>query len=70
MAELRSITNAQGDAIVTTEKDWQNIESANFPTAIPVWRVDMQIQFAGDDGQKLLSAIETRLNKKGRTAEG
>jgi tetraacyldisaccharide 4'-kinase len=61
MAELRSTTGLQADAIVTTEKDWQNIDGASFPKAVPVWRVDMRIRFAGDDEQELLSEIQTRL---------
>jgi tetraacyldisaccharide 4'-kinase len=61
MAELRSTTGLQADAIVTTEKDWQNIDGVGFPKAVPVWRVDMRIRFAGEDEQKLLSEIQTRL---------
>jgi tetraacyldisaccharide 4'-kinase len=61
VAELRGMTALQADAIVTTEKDWQNMNSAGFPTAIPVWRVDMRISFASDDEQTLLSEIQARL---------
>jgi tetraacyldisaccharide-1-P 4'-kinase len=61
MAEVRNMIPSQADAIVTTEKDWQNIDAARFPTSISVWRVDMRIQFAGDDEQTLIGEIKTRL---------
>lgn len=60
LADVRREAGAAGaDVVVTTEKDWAKMESlAPVPGAdVPVWRVDVQIQFAKDGEARLWDQV-------------
>lgn len=71
-AEVRALraeaAAAGADVLVTTEKDW--VKLAPLPAAAgdesrpPIWRVDVQIQFSGEDEAALLGDI-TRVLAQG-----
>ncbi len=54
---------SSADVLVTTEKDWVKLEP--FAPALidlpPIWRVQLSIQFAGDDESRLLEQITRKL---------
>lgn len=58
-AELQREASGRGaEVLVTTEKDW--VKFSRLPrvgTALPVWRVEVRIQFPGDDGRLLLEQV-------------
>lgn len=67
-ADLREIMNAaravEARALVTTEKDWAKLaalpmlrEPMGGTALLPVWRLELTIQFAGEDGPTLLDRI-------------
>lgn len=64
IAALASAAKTSGaDLLVTTEKDWSKLKSlpeanASIP---PIARVDMDIRFRADDGERLLSLIRSKL---------
>jgi tetraacyldisaccharide 4'-kinase len=64
IAELRSLDPKDADAIVTTEKDWQNLAKLNLQTLVPIWRVDMRIGFIGEDEANLLARIKQNMGNK------
>lgn len=41
--------------LITTEKDWVKIEQ--FHCEMPIWRVEMRVQFSGDDEEQLIGQI-------------
>jgi tetraacyldisaccharide 4'-kinase len=57
--ELQGEAASRGaEALVTTEKDW--VKFSRLPrtgTIVPVWRVDVRIQFLGDDERLLLEQV-------------
>ena len=67
LASLRRAASAAGaDVLLTTEKDWVKLEA--LPSARleapPVWRVDVEIQFRGDDGERLLDQVMPALGER------
>lgn len=53
---VRTSQSLGARVLVTTGKDWVKIEQFNFE--MPIWRVEMRVQFSGDDGKKLLKQID------------
>ena len=61
-------TAAGADGLVTTEKDWVKIaalDGAADGTAqgLPILRLEIQIQFTGDDGNRLLAQVCKAINR-------
>jgi tetraacyldisaccharide 4'-kinase len=63
LAELdRAAKEAGAEILVTTEKDWIKLAKlARSRDRLPIWRVEMEVRFAGDDQQRLLEQIENAL---------
>ena len=61
----REAAGRGAEALVTTEKDW--VKFSRLPRAgatLPVWRVDVRIQFQGDDGRLLLEQLLPRFQSR------
>jgi tetraacyldisaccharide 4'-kinase len=63
---LRAARSAWADVIVTTEKDWVKVEPlwASVTDALPLWRIDMEIQFLGDGESVLTGLIDNVLRDR------
>ena len=60
----RDATAAGADVLVTPEKDGAKLaelRAATSDDAPPVWRVDMEIRFLGDDERRLFEQVEAVL---------
>jgi tetraacyldisaccharide 4'-kinase len=55
----QAAVSAQAELIVTTEKDWAKLGSlaAATQTSVPIWRIEMAVQFWEGDEAKLLGQI-------------
>ena len=64
LADLDLLARATGaECLVTTEKDWVKLRdlAASAPGMLPVYRLDLRIEFRGDDADRLLEQILTPL---------
>ena len=60
LTEIQKQATAVGaDVLLTTEKDWVKIAPLAMKCELPVWRVDLAIDFAGGDEMKLLEQMLT-----------
>jgi tetraacyldisaccharide 4'-kinase len=74
-AALRTAARDAGaDVMVTTEKDWVKLAplAATAPDdgALPIWRLDVEAQFRGDDGERLLQQVLSSIDRAGRAVAG
>jgi tetraacyldisaccharide 4'-kinase len=62
--------DAGAELIVTTEKDWVKIAgfAAARETEPPIWRAELEIEFWGDEGEKLLQQILEKIGTPGSDA--
>ena len=74
LAALRRDAIAAGaDVLLTTEKDWAKLAELapqGAETSPPLWRVDLEIRFLGDDERRLLEQVTAALSARssaGRT---
>jgi tetraacyldisaccharide-1-P 4'-kinase len=65
LRDLRAVENAARSAgaeiMLTTEKDWAKVASLDPSVSLPIWRVEMRIEFANGDEQRLLAQIHSVL---------
>ncbi|MDB5173375.1 MAG: lpxK [Phycisphaerales bacterium] len=64
LADLRALATSEGaDVLVTTEKDWVKVaELAGAQNGQPaIWRIDVEIQFLGDGGPRLIGQVRSLL---------
>jgi tetraacyldisaccharide 4'-kinase len=59
----REAAGQQADIVVTTEKDWAKLATLDAARAgtPPIWRLDIEVQFTGDGGDKLLAQIRSAI---------
>jgi tetraacyldisaccharide 4'-kinase len=59
----RDARAAGADVILTTEKDWVKLapHHPGMNDALPIWRLDLDLQFGGDDDDRLFAQIRARL---------
>jgi tetraacyldisaccharide 4'-kinase len=65
-ARVQGAARAAGaDVLVTTEKDWAKLVDLAPPGRedLPVWRLDVAIQFSGDDEQRLLAIVREAISR-------
>jgi tetraacyldisaccharide 4'-kinase len=62
LAEVAHEAAAVGaEMLIVTEKDWVKIAKMAGGVSLPIWRAELSLRFWGDDGEKLLSAVGTRV---------
>jgi len=65
----RDAAGAGADVLITTEKDWVKLSTlpgaAEQAGTLPVWRVDLEIRFLGDDERRLLDQVWAVLKGRG-----
>jgi tetraacyldisaccharide 4'-kinase len=72
LAALRRDAAAAGaDVLITTEKDWVKLSAlpraaSESAEELPVWRVDLEIRFLGDDEGRLLEQVRAVPGSRGR----
>ncbi|HEX4794795.1 MAG TPA: tetraacyldisaccharide 4'-kinase [Humisphaera sp.] len=74
--DLKRLTEAasaaRATAMLTTEKDWAKL--ADLPgidrTAIPIWRVDIAIEFFGEDEQRLFQYVQRTIENRSPRRHG
>lgn len=65
-ALVHAAAAAGADVLVTTEKDWVKWSALPDETGavLPVWRLDVEIGFLGDDERRLLEEVESVLPRR------
>jgi tetraacyldisaccharide 4'-kinase len=66
-AQIEASARAAGaDVVVTTEKDWAKLADLSPPGRedLPVWRLDVAIQFSGDDESRLLAQVRRAISSR------
>ena len=71
LASVRRDAAAGGaDVLVTTEKDWAKIaalsasRATDTPGVLPIWRVELELHFRGDDERRLLDDVRAALGRR------
>ena len=64
----REARSANADVIVTTEKDWAKLRALPAATdkTLPIWRVDLRVQFLGDGEDQLWERVKAAISARGR----
>jgi tetraacyldisaccharide 4'-kinase len=57
----REAVSHGADVMVTTEKDWVKIAPLFDPAGMPIWRIEMRLQFQANGEEQLLNLIRSRL---------
>jgi tetraacyldisaccharide 4'-kinase len=74
LAALRRHAAAAGaDVLITTEKDWAKLSQlapAGRDEGPPLWRVDLEVQFRGGDGQRLFDQVVNALGRFDESRHG
>jgi tetraacyldisaccharide-1-P 4'-kinase len=62
---MQQARSAGADVLVTTEKDWVKVEPlwASVASALPLWRVDVEVRFLRDGASTLEVLVDAVLAK-------
>ena len=61
--DLRDAARQAGaDLLLTTEKDWVKLAPLASQIEMPIWRLELKIEFRGDGETRLLNAILDRIS--------
>ncbi len=54
---------ARAQMLVTTAKDWVKIPVSSLDSGMPIWRLDLALEFADDEGGQLIRQVESVIQK-------